>query len=86
MHCSGHNSTGSHLVARVCISGQNETRVKDNAPYLEGQTTRNLLQITFEMFLHNVEPIFYNIRGCALIRGLTFWEICLENQKFWCPN
>ena len=38
MHCPGNNTVGVHnLLARVGISGQNESGVKNNVPYLEGQ-------------------------------------------------
>ena len=38
MHCPGHNTVwGSPLLASVGIFALNESRVKNNVPYLEGQ-------------------------------------------------
>ena len=89
MHCPGHFTVqGSQLASVGRHSGQNESRVKNDVPYLEGQFDGGgRLEIAannkFEMFLHNLGPIlFFNICGWAFVRGSIFLEICLKNPHF----
>ena len=78
MHCQGITQYWVHnLLGRSVFLDKKES--KKQCTLLRGtirwrRTTSNLLLITkFEMFLHNVKQIFFNIRGWAI-----FGEICLK--------
>ena len=55
-----------HLLETVGISGQNESRVKNNVPLivglsLEAEDEKFAANNKFETFLHKVGPIFFSI-------------------------
>ena len=85
MHCQGITQYWVHnLLGRSVFLDKKES--KKQCTLLRGtirwrRTTSNLLLITkFEMFLHNVGQIFFNIRGWAI-----FGEICLKIGIFGVP-
>ena len=67
MHFPGHNTVrGSQLASEGQYFPSNESRVKNIVPYLEGQFvggghSKFAANIKFEIFLHNIGPIFFSI-------------------------
>ena len=61
-----------NLLARVIFSRQNESRVKNNVPYLEGQFVGGgqleMLIANLRCFCITYNQFFFNICGWAFIR------------------